>query len=361
MSKYKIIMTGGGTAGHVTPNLALVPKLKEKGFDIKYIGSKDGIEKEIIKDANIPYYEISSGKLRRYFDLKNFSDPFKVMKGVLEASKILRKEKPDIIFSKGGFVAVPVVIAASMKNIPVVSHESDLTPGLANRLSAPFCTKLCVTFRESLNYIKDNKGVLTGTPIREEILNGSASKGKDICGFKNNKEIILVIGGSLGAKSINDAVRSNLDEILKNYNIIHICGKNNLDKNLNNKSGYVQFEYVKEDLPHLLKAADYIISRAGANVIFELLALRKPTLLIPLSKKISRGDQILNANSFKKEGYSLVLDEDEMMENDKSLLLKLDELKENKNTLIENMKKSEVNNGVNAILEVIFSSIKLNK
>ena len=361
MNKYKIIMTGGGTAGHVTPNLALVPKLKEKGFDIKYIGSKDGIEKEIIKDANIPYYEISSGKLRRYFDFKNFSDPFKVMKGVLEASRILRKEKPDIIFSKGGFVAVPVVIAASMKNIPVVSHESDLTPGLANRLSAPFCTKLCVTFRESLNYIKDNKGVLTGTPIREEILNGSASKGKDICKFKDNKEIILVIGGSLGAKSINDAVRSNLDEILKNYNIIHICGKNNLDKNLKNKDGYVQFEYVKEDLPHLLKAADYIISRAGANVIFELLALRKPTLLIPLSKKISRGDQILNANSFKKEGYSLVLDEDEMIENDKILLLKLNELKESKSNLIENMKKSEVNNGVNAILEVIFSSIKLNK
>lgn len=361
MNKYKIIMTGGGTAGHVTPNLALVPKLKEKGFDIKYIGSKDGIEKEIIKDANIPYYEISSGKLRRYFDFKNFSDPFKVMKGVLEASKILKKEKPDIIFSKGGFVAVPVVIAASMKNIPVVSHESDLTPGLANKLSAPFCTKLCVTFRESLNYIKDNKGVLTGTPIREEILNGSAIKGKEICGFKNNKEIILVIGGSLGAKSINEAVRSNLDEILNDYNIIHICGKNNLDKNLNNKSGYVQFEYVKEDLPHLLKAADYVISRAGANVIFELLALRKPTLLIPLSKKISRGDQILNANSFKKEGYSIILDEDQMIENNKNLLLKLNELKENKNILIENMKKSDVNNGVAAILEVIFNSIELNK
>ena len=361
MNKYKIIMTGGGTAGHVTPNLALVPKLKEKGFDIKYIGSKDGIEKEIIKDANIPYYEISSGKLRRYFDFKNFSDPFKVMKGVLEASKILKKEKPDIIFSKGGFVAVPVVIAASMKNIPVVSHESDLTPGLANKLSAPFCTKLCVTFRESLNYIKDNKGVLTGTPIREEILNGSAIKGKEICGFKNNKEIILVIGGSLGAKSINEAVRSNLDEILTNYNIIHICGKNNLDKNLNNKCGYVQFEYVKEDLPHLLKATDYVISRAGANVIFELLALRKPTLLIPLSKKISRGDQILNANSFKKEGYSIILDEDQMIENNKNLLLKLKELKENKNILIENMKKSDVNNGVSAILEVIFNSIELNK
>lgn len=361
MSKYKIIMTGGGTAGHVTPNLALVPGLKKRGFEIKYIGSKDGIEKEIIRDANIPYYEISSGKLRRYFDFKNFSDPFKVMKGVIEANKILKKEKPDVIFSKGGFVAVPVVIAASMKKIPVISHESDLTPGLANKLSAPFCNKLCVTFRESLNYIKDNKGVLTGTPIREEILNGSKEKGKEICRFKDNKEILLVIGGSLGAKSINEAVRNNLEELLKNYNIIHICGKNNLDKNLNGKDGYLQFEYVKEELPHLLKAADYVISRAGANVIFELLALNKPTLLIPLSKKISRGDQILNAKSFEKEGYSIILDEDEMIENDKKIILKLKELKNKKNILIENMKKSGISNGVDSILAVIANSIKLSK
>lgn len=361
MSKYKIIMTGGGTAGHVTPNLALVPGLKKRGFEIKYIGSKDGIEKEIIRDANIPYYEISSGKLRRYFDFKNFSDPFKVMKGVIEANKILKKEKPDVIFSKGGFVAVPVVIAASMKKIPVISHESDLTPGLANKLSAPFCNKLCVTFRESLNYIKDNKGVLTGTPIREEILNGSKEKGKEICKFKDNKEILLVIGGSLGAKSINEAVRNNLEELLENYNIIHICGKNNLDKNLNGKNGYLQFEYVKEELPHLLKAADYVISRAGANVIFELLALNKPTLLIPLSKKISRGDQILNAKSFEKEGYSIILDEDEMIENDKKIILKLKELKNKKNILIENMKKSGVSNGVESILAVIANSIKLSK
>ena len=361
MNKYKIIMTGGGTAGHVTPNLALVPGLKEKGFDIKYIGSKDGIEKEIIGDAKIPYYEISSGKLRRYFDFKNFTDPFKVMKGVLEARKILNLEKPDVIFSKGGFVAVPVVIAASMKKIPVVSHESDLTPGLANKLSAPFCNKLCVTFRESLNYIKDGKGVLTGTPIREEILTGSKEKGIRISGFKDNKEILFVIGGSLGAKSINEAVRNNLEELLKDYNIIHICGKNNLDKKLNDKKGYLQFEYVKEELPHLLKAADYVISRAGANVIFELLALNKPTLLIPLSKKISRGDQILNANSFKKEGYSLVLDEDDMIEDNRKLIIKLKELKNNKNILVENMKKSGISNGVNSILDVIISSIKKNK
>ena len=349
-------MTGGGTAGHVTHNLALVPKLKEKGFEIKYIGSYEGIEKEIIGDANIPYYSISSGKLRRYFDMKNFSDPFKVMKGVYQASRILSKEKPDVIFSKGGFVAVPVVIAASMKKIPVVSHESDLTPGLANKLSAPFCNKLCVTFRESLNYIKDGKGVLTGTPIREEILKGNKQRALDICKFKNNKEIILVIGGSLGAKSINDEVRYHIKEILKSFNVIHICGKGNLDKELENLEGYRQFEYVKEDLPHFLKAADFVISRAGANVIFELLALKKPTLLIPLSKKISRGDQVLNANSFEKEGYSLVLDEDEMMEKH-NLINKLNDLKNRKDELIKNMSKSDAKNGVEAIITVIMNSI----
>ncbi|NLL31649.1 MAG: undecaprenyldiphospho-muramoylpentapeptide beta-N-acetylglucosaminyltransferase [Clostridiales bacterium] len=358
MSKYKIIMTGGGTAGHVTPNLALVPVLREKGFEIKYIGSKNGIEKEIIKDAKIPYYEISSGKLRRYFDMKNFTDPFKVLKGIAEANKILKKEKPNIVFSKGGFVAVPVVIAASLRKIPVVSHESDLTPGLANKLAAPFSSKLCVTFRESLKYIKEGKGVLTGTPIRKEILTGNSIEGKKICGFKDNKEILLIIGGSLGAKSINEQIRKNIDKLLESFNIIHICGKGNLAKNLNGKVGYLQFEFVKEELPHLLKAADYVISRAGANVIFELLALRKPTLLIPLSKKISRGDQILNANSFEKEGYSIVLDEDKMMDKDELILEKIKELREKREYLVKNMKNSQVSNGVNAIMEVILKNIK---
>ncbi|WP_300379583.1 undecaprenyldiphospho-muramoylpentapeptide beta-N-acetylglucosaminyltransferase [Clostridium sp.] len=361
MSKYKIIMTGGGTAGHVTPNLALVPRLKKEGFEIKYIGSKDGIEKEIIKDANIQYYEISSGKLRRYFDIKNFTDPFKVLKGISQANKILKKEKPDIIFSKGGFVAVPVVIAASRRKIPVISHESDLTPGLANKLSSPFASKLCVTFRESLSYVKEGKGVLTGTPIRKEILDGNESKGRAICGFNEDKEILLVIGGSLGAKSINEEIRKNLDKLIENFNIIHICGKGNLANNLTNKKGYVQFEYAKDELPHLLKSADYIISRAGANVIFELLALRKPTLLIPLSKKISRGDQILNAASFEKEGYSIVLDEDEMIEKKELILEKINELRNKKDFLTKNMLNSKVLDGGDAILKVIINNIKSKK
>lgn len=355
MSKYKIIMTGGGTAGHVTPNLALIPDLQKEGFEVKYIGSKDGIEKEIINNNKIPYFEISSGKLRRYFDVKNFSDPFKVIKGVFEASKVLNAEKPDVIFSKGGFVSVPVVIAASLKGIPVIAHESDMTPGLANKIAAPFCNKLCVTFRESLKYIKHNKGVLTGSPIRQEIFGGSKLIGQKICGYDGTKEILFVMGGSLGSKVINDVIRQNLDQLTKRFDIIHICGKGNISKSKNQVKGYKQFEYVSSELPHLMAVADYIVSRAGANSIFEFLALNKPTLLIPLSKKASRGDQILNANSFKKEGYSLVMEEEEI--NSESFIKKIEELANCKNELIKNMKKGKDKIGNEAVLKTILSLV----
>ena len=356
MNKYKIIMTGGGTAGHVTPNLALVPKLKENNFEIKYIGSNNGIEKEIITNNNIPFYGISSGKLRRYFSMQNFTDPFKVLKGVGQSLRILSKEKPDVIFSKGGFVAVPVVIAASIKKIPVVAHESDMTPGLANKLSAPFCDKLCVTFRESLKYIKDGKGILTGSPIREDILKGNREKGLKICGFEGNKEVLFIMGGSLGSQLINNEIRKNLEKLLESFNIIHICGKGNIDESLQNKKGYKQFEYVSEELPHLMKCAHYIISRAGANSIFEFLALKKPTLLIPLSKKASRGDQILNSRSFEKEGYSLVIEEEQLV--DDALYNKISELKNRKDELINNMNKSETTNAVDSIVKILLNSIK---
>lgn len=351
MAKKKIILTGGGTAGHVTPNVALIPKLKMIGYEIQYIGSKDGIEKSIIEKEGIKYHSISSGKLRRYFDFKNFSDPFKVLKGVAEAFSIIRKEKPDIVFSKGGFVAVPVVMGAYFNRIPVIAHESDITPGLANKISTPYLTKICVTFPESLKYIKGEKGVLTGTPIREELFKGSRKRALEICGFKDNKPILFIIGGSLGSKFINDTVRSILNVLLNKFNVIHICGKGNLDKSLGNKEGYKQYEYVKEELPHFLNAADIVISRAGANVIFELLALKKPNILIPLSKKSSRGDQILNAKSFEKSEYSVVLEEENV--NKESLLNKINYLYENKDKYIENMKKSPVQDGVENIVGLI--------
>lgn len=353
MAKYKIIMTGGGSAGHVTPNLALIPKLKEEGFEIIYIGSKEGIERKIMKDAGIPYFPIESGKLRRYFDLKNFSDPFKVIKGISEARKIIKKEQPNIVFSKGGFVSVPVVIAAKLNNVPVIAHECDMTPGLANKLSTPFCNKICVTFPETLKYIKGTKGVLTGLPIREELFKGDKDKGYRICNFEHKKPILFIIGGSLGSVVINNTVRASLSELLKQYNIIHICGKGNLDKSLENLEGYRQFEYVSEDLKHLMKISDYFISRAGANTIFELLALKKPHILIPLSQKASRGDQILNANSFEKSGYSLVIKEEEL--NKEILIKKLKELENNREKFIESMEDSEGVKAVENIVELIKS------
>ncbi|SFU65515.1 UDP-N-acetylglucosamine-N-acetylmuramylpentapeptide N-acetylglucosamine transferase [Clostridium sp. DSM 8431] len=356
MSKYKIIMTGGGTAGHVTPNVALIPALEEKGFEVKYIGSKNGIEKEIIEKNKIPYYSISSGKLRRYFDIKNFSDPFKVLKGVFEAGRIISKEKPDVIFSKGGFVSVPVVIAASIKKIPVVAHESDITPGLANKLASPFCDKLCVTFRESLKYVKGDKGILTGSPIRKEILEGSKLRGLKKTGFTGEKEILFIMGGSLGSKVLNDVIRDNLDELLKEFDIIHICGKGNIDESLKNKKGYIQYEYVNEELPDLMTMADYIVSRAGANSIFEFLALKKPTLLIPLSRKASRGDQILNAKSFEKEGFSLVLEEEEITK--ESFMKKVREMQKQKQNIVNNIKKGNKQVGNDAVIKVIMQSLK---
>ena len=351
MSKFKIIMTGGGSAGHVTPNLALVPELKKLDYEVQYIGTKDGIERGIIKKENIKYHTISSGKLRRYFDLKNFTDPFKVIKGVFQSITIMKKEKPNIVFSKGGFVSVPVVMAAHFCHVPVVAHESDITPGLANKIAAPYCDKVCVTFPESIKNIKGDKAILTGTPIRQELFKGNKANGLHICGFKGDKAVILVIGGSLGSKVINDQVRGILKELLKVYDVIHICGKNNIDSNLLKLNGYKQFDYVSDELPHLMQAADIVISRAGANVIFELLALKKPNILIPLSKKSSRGDQILNAASFKKAGYSIVIQEEKL--NAETLKNKISELYINRKNYIDKMNSSTARDAVDNIIGLI--------
>lgn len=347
----KIVMTGGGSAGHVTPNLALIPKLRKLGYDIEYIGTQNGIERTIIEKENIKYNVVSTGKLRRYFDVKNFTDPFRVIKGIYQSKKLLKEIKPNIVFSKGGFVSVPVVIGAYLNNIPVVSHESDITPGLANKICLPFCTKICVTFPETLKSIKKGKGIITGTPIRESLLKGSKIKGLRICGFNGEKPVLLIIGGSLGSKFINDLIRRNIDELLRHYDIIHICGKNNLDKRLENKKGYNQYEYVNKELPDFMNAADLVISRAGANVIFELLALKKPNILIPLSSRASRGDQILNAKSFQNRGLSIVIQEEEL--NDIVLLEKIKELEKDKFKYINNMKNCDFNNGTDKIIKVI--------
>lgn len=347
----KIILTGGGTAGHVTPNLALLPSLRKEEFGIHYIGSYNGIERRLIEDAGIPYDGISSGKLRRYFDIKNFSDPLRVLKGYGQAKRLMKQYRPDIVFSKGGFVSVPVVLAAKHYKIPVIIHESDMTPGLANKICIPAAKKVCCNFPETLNYLPKDKAVLSGSPIREELLTGDRLSGLQYAGLSANRPVILVIGGSLGSVTVNHAVRSILPKLLSQFQVIHICGKGNLDESLIGTSGYVQYEYVDKPLRHLFAAADLIISRAGANSICEILALRKPNILIPLSAAASRGDQILNANSFAKQGFSTVLEE-EVLTSD-TLYQAVSDTYKKRTDFIEAMEKSTLNNAVETIMNLI--------
>ena len=346
-----IVLTGGGTAGHVTPNIALIPKLKEAGYKISYIGSYDGMERKLIEDLGIPYYGISSGKLRRYFDPKNFSDPFRVVKGYFEAKKLLKKLKPNVVFSKGGFVSVPVVLAAKACKVPALIHESDMTPGLANKLCIPSAAKVCCNFPETVKCLPENKAVLTGTPIRQELLSGDAREGLKFCGFNAAKPVILVIGGSLGSVAVNHAVRSILPELLKDFQVIHLCGKDKLDASLNGTEGYVQFEYIKDELPDLFAAADLIISRAGANAICEISALAKPNILIPLSANASRGDQILNARSFERQGFSMVMEEEELT--DEKLLAAVHKLYDSREDFINAMNQSSQQDPIKTIIGLI--------
>ena len=352
----RIVLTGGGTAGHVTPNMALVPALKEEEFEIHYIGSYDGMEKKLIEEMKIPYHGISSGKLRRYFDVKNFSDPLKVVKGYKEALNLMKTLKPDVVFSKGGFVTVPVVLAAKAKGIPVVIHESDMTPGLANKIAIPCAKKVCCNFPEAAEHIGKNKALVTGTPIRRELFLGNSKKGLEICGFKENKPVIMIVGGSSGSKVINEVIRENLDFLLKDFQAIHLCGKGNLDESKKNLDGYMQMEYAKSELPHLLKLSDMVISRAGANAICELLALNKPNILIPLSAKASRGDQILNAKSFEKQGFSYVIEEEEFSKETLDAAVK--NVFENKKTYEDAMKKSTEEDSIEIIIDLLKSLAK---
>lgn len=352
----KIILTGGGTAGHVTPNIALLPRLRELDYDIHYIGSYDGIEKRLIEEYNIPYYGISSGKLRRYFDIKNFSDPVKVLKGYSQAKRIIKKLNPDIIFSKGGFVSVPVVLAAKKCKVPAIIHESDLTPGLANKLTIPAASKVCCNFPETLQYLPPEKAVLTGSPIRAELLNGNRLRALELCGFTANKRVILVVGGSTGSQFINTAVRELLPELCKHYQIIHLCGKGNLDPSLNGREGYAQFEYAKKELSDFFALADLVISRAGANAICEILALHLPNILIPLSANASRGDQILNARSFENQGFSYVLEEEKLT----GITLKeaISHVFDNRQSYMDAMMHSRQLNSIDTIIDLIQETVK---
>lgn len=347
----KIVMTGGGTAGHVTPNIALFDSLQKDGYEIHYIGSYEGIEKGLIENKKIPYYGISSGKFRRYRSWKNLTDPFRVLHGFFQARRLLGRIRPNVVFSKGGFVSVPVVMAAKTRHIPVIIHESDLTPGLANKLAMPSATKVCCNFPETLPYLPKEKAVLTGSPIRQELLHGNKQAAKDFCGFTGDLPILMVMGGSIGSVYINNAIRGCIDTLLTKYQIIHLCGKGNIDGSLKDKKGYAQFEYISENLPDLFAAADLVVARAGANSICELLALHKPNILIPLSRNASRGDQILNANSFAKQGFSAVLEEEEVTS--EKLMATIDDVMAHRSKYIDAMKNSGQMNAIETIMGLI--------
>ena len=347
--KKTIVFTGGGTAGHVTPNLALIEKLDRAEWDVHYIGTS-GMEKDLVAAVLfVTYHEIDSGKLRRYLSVKTLTMPIHVQRGYHQAKRILKELKPAVLFSKGGYVSVPVVAAA--KGIcPVLTHESDYTPGLANRIDARFADKVLVTFSDTVPFVKGNKGVHTGTPIRPELYKGSREKALAFTGLSGDKPVLLVTGGSLGAVAVNVAVREALPELLKTFDVVHLCGRGKLDESVQ-APGYVQYEYVTDEMADLFKLADVVVSRAGANAVFELLALHKPMLLLPLSGASTRGDQELNAEYFKKRGYARVLKADEVSA--ASVIREVGALYEARERYIETMQHAEGVDGTEMILRLI--------
>lgn len=352
----KIVLTGGGTAGHVTPHFALLEGLKTHDIDITYIGSKHGMEKKLVEDIGLPYIGISSGKLRRYFAWKNFTDLFRIVIGTFEAIHQLGKVKPDVVFSKGGFVTVPVVIAARLRRIPVIVHESDMTPGLANKIAKGFATKICTTFEETLKYLPADKAIHTGTPIRSELLTGNKDRGYEFSGLNADKPIIMMMGGSQGSKVINDTLRKALPTILKTYQVIHLCGQGNTDHSFDNVTGYKQFEYINEELKDLFAITDMMLSRAGSNAINEFAYLGIPSLLIPLSKAASRGDQILNANAFEKKGFAHVIEEEALTMD--TLIEGIDQLNALKDMMKKTLKSSTNTHGTENVIHVLLDILK---
>ncbi|MFC2947904.1 undecaprenyldiphospho-muramoylpentapeptide beta-N-acetylglucosaminyltransferase [Virgibacillus sediminis] len=356
MNNKRILFTGGGTAGHVIVNLALIPQYREDGWEIDYIGSENGIERKLIEPLEgVTYHAVSTGKLRRYMSKENFKDPFKVMKGTMQAWRIIGRRKPSVIFSKGGFVSVPVVAAAKLRNVPAVIHESDYTPGLANKIAIPFAKRVLATFEETMQYLPEKKREYVGAVIREELFKGNKEKGLAYAGLEDSKPVLLIMGGSGGAQKINDAVRESLPELLPSMQIIHICGQGKTDASIKEK-GYAQFEYVNEELKDLFAATDYVLSRAGSNAIFEFLALRIPMLLVPLSRQASRGDQIVNAQSFEEKRYARVLEEEKL--SNETLVKEIMQLKDHAPVMMDYMKKYKSEKARERVIEILRETAK---
>lgn len=352
----RIVLTGGGTAGHVTPNLAMIPQLRKDGWDIHYIGAANSVEQRLITPIQgVTFHTVSCGKLRRYVDSKNLTDPFRVLKGIGQARKLLKQLKPNVVFSKGGFVSVPVVYGAYLNKIPVVSHESDMTPGLANKLTAPFVKALCCTFPEAAK-LAGAKGMYTGTPIRPEIFRGDRRRGLKRFGFKEGIPVVMVTGGSSGAAAINDAVIEALPKLTQSFQVLHLCGPGNFNASVEGTKFYAQCEYLDEDMADAYACADLLVSRAGANTLCEIVALRKPALLIPYPKGASRGDQIVNAQSFVERGLAHRLLQEDL--NGKTLYDAIVRLYTQRGALFEAMDREPCANGLDNVLREIYKAAK---
>ena len=342
----KIVLTGGGTAGHVTPHLALLPYLKKDFDGIFYIGSENGMEKNIISKTGIKYYSVPCTKLVRKFTIKNLTIPFVLVNGIKKAGKILDEIKPNVIFSKGGYVSLPVVFAAHKRRIPVIAHESDYTVGLANKISAKYCEKVLTSFPDTAKTLKN--GVHVGAPLKNSLFSASKKQGLNKFGFTGQKPVLLVTGGSLGAKAINSVLRASLKNLLPRYDILHVCGKGNLSGiNLN---GYKETEFTDE-MEYAFAAADICISRAGSNTIFELGSVALPTILIPLPKEVSRGDQILNAAYFENLGFARVIKQENLTPY--SLTSAVNRLYTDRYVIAENFKKHPIKNATPYIAEIL--------
>ena len=347
----KIVLTGGGTLGHVTPHLAIIPRLKEAGYEIHYIGTENGMEAPKMRAVEgVTYHAVKSGKLRRYHSWQNFTDPFRVIAGAFQSARLMGKIKPDVVFSKGGFVAVPVVFGAWLHRIPVLCHESDLTPGLANKLCKPFATRFATTFPECAEAL-GAKAEMTGTPLRPELFHGDKAKGLSLLGFDGQKPVLLMMGGSSGAQSVNACLRKAIPELTPDFDVVHICGKGNLDAELEGTPGYKQIEFLDADLPDVLACTDLVLSRAGANALCEFQALGRPMLLIPYPKGASRGDQILNAKSLEKRGLCRVLLQENMTP--ETMVKEIRETWAERDTLTEALKNAPPANGTERVLQMI--------
>ena len=346
----RIVLTGGGTAGHVSPNQALIPELLKEGWEIHYIGTRNGIEYSLIEPIpEVTYHSVQSGKLRRYFDLKNFTDIFRVIAGFFQSAALIGKLKPQIVFAKGGFVSVPVVYGAAVRGVPVVMHESDITPGLANKLCKPFAKCLCTTFPECAHAV-GKKGVVTGTPLRKELFSGSRERGLKMTGFDGSKPILMMTGGSLGAQTVNAVLRDALPQLLPCFDILHVCGKGNLSEAHQNMPGYVQFEYLTDGMPDAYACADILLSRAGSNSLSEILALHKPALLVPYHS--GRGDQVLNAKSVESRGLAHVLLQGDM--NPDTLVSAIHDLYNDRETIRARLETLPNADGTEAVLAQIY-------